>query len=216
MNAHKKILNSILLIATATSTGCTTLPQRRVLISNHPQSQKTGITLASFPADLRAYTILRQVDPKFVKELSNQLDDIRKADGEVRERMISDFNRAFDLHITHTLLPEAPARVVVTLKKMNPELSVTTSGSTPGGTIKTVMEQDATDLGAMPESELKSYLAYLGFIQTANNRNLVDKEFNEFLLKLVATPLGNGAAQVKEKQKTTVNVETVEEGGTRK
>jgi hypothetical protein len=99
---------------------------------------------------------------------------------------------------------------------MNPELSVTTSGSTPGGTIKTVMEQDATDLGAMPESELKSYLAYLGFIQTANNRNIVDKEFNEFLLKLVATPLGNGAAQVKEKQKTTVNVETVEEGGTRK
>lgn len=184
-SSTRAVLSSVLIsIPILALVGCATLPQRRVLISDHVHSQ-TGITLTSWPADLRAFPMLAKVDPDQVAELSKLASEIKDTASPARKiRLTENFNRQFNLHVHYVLLPEAPARTVVSLEKLDGEIKVDPK-ELADGKAELVAEQAVLDRGAMPYSELKAYLAYLAFIQTANNDSKTDSVFNQFLLDIL-------------------------------
>jgi hypothetical protein len=176
---------TFLLIAVVLSSGCQGyFPQRRVLISDHPSGQPVGVTLASFPAELRAYTILKLVEPDERTALQDLAAKIAAEQrSSERSRLVCDYNRRLALAVRHVLVPEPPATVVVTQTKLNPTIKVST-GTNAGGELTLTAEQAATNLGKMTPEELKAYFAYLSYIAARNLDGQPDTNFNRFLLDL--------------------------------
>lgn len=163
--------------------GCAAIPQRRVLISSHPSDDNPAVTLASFPAELRALMVIQTFTPEDQKSLKAMAEEIHKLDTQgdpahKRSALVDDFNRMARVAAKSVIIPEVPARVVVSMSKLAPKLA-----ASPNGTDKVELSLEAlqavTKLGEMPANELKAYLAYLTVVQ-AHNQGTCDSGLTSF------------------------------------
>lgn len=165
-------------------TGCADLPQRCVKISSHPSQQDAAVIVASFPADLRAYTLVRSpLTAAQQADLKQEADIIATKQGRERTLKIDDFNRKRQIYYQYSIAPEPPARVVVSSSKIAPSLAFS-PGSSNTVTMSLEALQEVTKLGDMPDNELKAYLAYLSFIE-AHNRGVWDGSLTNKLNELM-------------------------------